>query len=156
MPNHIVLYEPEIPNNTGNIGRTCAATNTHLHLIKPLGFNTDDKSVRRAGLDYWPYINITYHDSIEDFFEVSEGEYYMLSKFGRRTHTDMDYTDTDENHYFVFGRESSGLPEWIKEEYKNTLLRVPMTGTVRSLNLANTASILIYEALRQQNYPELD
>jgi tRNA (cytidine/uridine-2'-O-)-methyltransferase len=155
MPNHIVLYQPEIPSNTGNIGRTCAATDTHLHLIRPLGFSTEDKMLKRAGLDYWPFIHITYYDSIEEFFDQTEGKYYMLSKFGEKTHSDMDYTNIDDNHYFVFGRESTGLPDWVKDRYQDTLLRVPMTENVRSLNLANTASILVYEALRQQGYPEL-
>ncbi|MFD2828874.1 tRNA (uridine(34)/cytosine(34)/5-carboxymethylaminomethyluridine(34)-2'-O)-methyltransferase TrmL [Corticicoccus populi] len=155
MPNHIVLYQPEIPSNTGNIGRTCAATDTHLHLIRPLGFSTDDKMLKRAGLDYWPFITVVYYDSIEEFFEKTSGKYYMLSKYGKKPHSDLDYSDTKENHYFVFGRESSGLPDWVREKHQDTLLRVPMTGNVRSLNLANTASILIYEALRQQDYPEL-
>lgn len=156
MPNHIVLYQPEIPSNTGNIGRTCAATGTHLHLIRPLGFSTDDKMLKRAGLDYWPFITVVYYDSIEEFFEKTSGKYYMLSKFGKKPHSDLDYTNTEENHYFVFGRETTGLPDWVKEAHQETLLRVPMTGNVRSLNLANTAAILIYEALRQQDYPELN
>ena len=155
MPNHIVLFQPEIPQNTGNIARTCAATNTTLHLIKPLGFSVEEKMVRRAGLDYWEYVDIYYYDSIEIFFDQNPGNYYMLSKFGKKAHSDMDYSDTEENHYFVFGRETTGLPEWVREKYDDTLLRVPMTGNVRSLNLANTATLLVYEALRQQNYPEL-
>lgn len=155
MPNHIVLYQPEIPSNTGNIGRTCAATDAELHLIRPLGFSTDDKMLKRAGLDYWPFITVTYYDSIEEFFEKTNGKYYMLSKFGKKAHSDLDYTNTEENHYFVFGRESSGLPDWVKDHHQETLLRVPMTKNVRSLNLANTASILIYEALRQQDYTGL-
>ncbi|CAM4173384.1 tRNA (uridine(34)/cytosine(34)/5-carboxymethylaminomethyluridine(34)-2'-O)-methyltransferase TrmL [Lacicoccus alkaliphilus] len=155
MPNHIVLFQPEIPQNTGNIARTCAATNTTLHLIKPLGFSVEEKMVRRAGLDYWEYVDIFYYDSIEIFFDQNPGNYYMLSKFGKKAHSDMDYSDPEENHYFVFGRETTGLPEWVREKYEDTLLRVPMTGNVRSLNLANTATMLVYEALRQQNYPEL-
>lgn len=155
MPNHIVLFQPEIPQNTGNIARTCAATNTTLHLIKPLGFSVEEKMVRRAGLDYWEYVDIYYYDSIEIFFDQNPGNYYMLSKFGKKAHSDMDYSDTEENHYFVFGRETTGLPEWVREKYDEALLRVPMTGNVRSLNLANTATLLVYEALRQQNYPEL-
>ena len=155
MPNHIVLFQPEIPQNTGNIARTCAATNTTLHLIKPLGFSVEEKMVRRAGLDYWEYVDIYYYDSIEIFFDQNPGNYYMLSKFDKKAHSDMDYSDTEENHYFVFGRETTGLPEWVREKYDEALLRVPMTGNVRSLNLANTATLLVYEALRQQNYPEL-
>lgn len=156
MTNHVVLYQPEIPANTGNIARSCAATDTHLHLIKPLGFSTDDKMLRRAGLDYWKFVNITYYDSIEEFFEETEGgHYYLLTKFGTQPHTDFDYSNTDEDHYFVFGRETSGLPDWVKEKYKETALRIPMNDNVRALNLSNTAAILIYEALRQQDYQNL-
>ncbi|MCU7557332.1 tRNA (uridine(34)/cytosine(34)/5-carboxymethylaminomethyluridine(34)-2'-O)-methyltransferase TrmL [Macrococcus capreoli] len=152
---NVVLYQPEIPANTGNIARSCAATDTHLHLIRPLGFSTDDKMLRRAGLDYWQYVNITYYDSIEEFFEKNEGHYYLLTKFGKKPHTTFDYSNTDEKHYFIFGRETTGLPDWVKEKYMDTALRIPMNDNVRSLNLSNTAAILIYEALRQQNYPGL-
>lgn len=152
---NVVLYQPEIPANTGNIARSCAATDTHLHLIRPLGFSTDDKMLRRAGLDYWKYVNITYYDSIEEFFEKNEGHYYLLTKFGKKPHTTFDYSNTDEKHYFIFGRETTGLPDWVKEKYMDTALRIPMNDNVRSLNLSNTAAILIYEALRQQNYPGL-
>lgn len=152
---NVVLYQPEIPANTGNIARSCAATDTHLHLIRPLGFSTDDKMLRRAGLDYWKYVNITYYDSIEEFFEKNEGHYYLLTKFGTKPHTTFDYSNTEEKHYFIFGRETTGLPDWVKEKYMDTALRIPMNDNVRSLNLSNTAAILIYEALRQQNYPGL-
>lgn len=155
MTNHIVLFQPEIPGNTGSIARTCAGTYTHLHLIKPLGFSTDDKMLKRAGLDYWDSVNITYHESIEEFFESTEGHYYLLTKFGQQTYSTFDFSNTEEDHYFVFGRETTGLPDWVKVEYKDTALRMPMNNNIRSLNLANTASILIYEALRQQNYPDL-
>lgn len=97
MTNHIVLYQPEIPANTGNIARTCAGTNTHLHLIKPLGFRTDDKMLKRAGLDYWEFVNITYHDSIEAFFEATNGEYYLLTKFGKKTYSDFDFSNHDKD-----------------------------------------------------------
>ncbi|MCE4957641.1 tRNA (uridine(34)/cytosine(34)/5-carboxymethylaminomethyluridine(34)-2'-O)-methyltransferase TrmL [Macrococcoides caseolyticum] len=152
---NVVLYQPEIPANTGNIARSCAATDTHLHLIRPLGFSTDDKMLRRAGLDYWQYVNITYYDSIEEFFEKNEGHYYLLTKFGKKPHTTFDYSNTEEKHFFIFGRETTGLPDWVKEKYMDTALRIPMNDNVRSLNLSNTAAILIYEALRQQNYPGL-
>lgn len=152
---NIVLYQPEIPANTGNIARSCAATDTDLHLIRPLGFSTDDKMLRRAGLDYWKFVNITYYDSIEEFFEKNEGYYYLLTKFGQKPHTTFDYSNTDEKHYFIFGKETTGLPDWVKEKYMDTALRIPMNDNVRSLNLSNTAAILIYEALRQQNYPGL-
>ncbi|MCE5574962.1 tRNA (uridine(34)/cytosine(34)/5-carboxymethylaminomethyluridine(34)-2'-O)-methyltransferase TrmL [Staphylococcus pseudintermedius] len=155
MPIHVVLYQPEIPANTGNIARTCAATDTHLHLIRPLGFSTDDKMLRRAGLDYWKYVSITYYDNIESFFEQTEGQYFLLTKFGSKNHTSQDFSDVDQNYYFIFGKETTGLPDWVKDMYDNTALRIPMNENVRALNLSNTAAILVYEALRQQNYPNL-
>lgn len=155
MPIHVVLYQPEIPANTGNIARTCAATDTHLHLIRPLGFSTDDKMLRRAGLDYWKYVSITYYDNIESFFEQTEGQYFLLTKFGSKNHTSQDFSDVDQDYYFIFGKETTGLPEWVKDKYDNTALRIPMNENVRALNLSNTAAILVYEALRQQNYPNL-
>ncbi|MDK4149736.1 tRNA (uridine(34)/cytosine(34)/5-carboxymethylaminomethyluridine(34)-2'-O)-methyltransferase TrmL [Staphylococcus pseudintermedius] len=155
MPIHVVLYQPEIPANTGNIARTCAATDTHLHLIRPLGFSTDDKMLRRAGLDYWKYVSITYYDNIESFFEQTEGQFFLLTKFGSKNHTSQDFSDVDQNYYFIFGKETTGLPDWVKDKYDNTALRIPMNENVRALNLSNTAAILVYEALRQQNYPNL-
>lgn len=155
MPIHVVLYQPEIHANTGNIARTCAATDTHLHLIRPLGFSTDDKMLRRAGLDYWKYVSITYYDNIESFFEQTEGQYFLLTKFGSKNHTSQDFSDVDQNYYFIFGKETTGLPDWVKDKYDNTALRIPMNENVRALNLSNTAAILVYEALRQQNYPNL-
>ncbi|MDK4024093.1 tRNA (uridine(34)/cytosine(34)/5-carboxymethylaminomethyluridine(34)-2'-O)-methyltransferase TrmL [Staphylococcus pseudintermedius] len=155
MPIHVVLYQPEIPANTGNIARTCAATDTYLHLIRPLGFSTDDKMLRRAGLDYWKYVSITYYDNIESFFEQTEGQYFLLTKFGSKNHTSQDFSDVDQNYYFIFGKETTGLPDWVKDKYDNTALRIPMNENVRALNLSNTAAILVYEALRQQNYPNL-
>ncbi|EKO0715761.1 tRNA (uridine(34)/cytosine(34)/5-carboxymethylaminomethyluridine(34)-2'-O)-methyltransferase TrmL [Staphylococcus pseudintermedius] len=155
MPIHVVLYQPEIPANTGNIARTCAATDTHLHLIRPLGFSTDDKMLRRAGLDYWKYVSITYYDNIESFFEQTEGQYFLLTKFGSKNHTSQDFSDVDQNYYFIFGKETTGLPDWVKDKYDNTALGIPMNENVRALNLSNTAAILVYEALRQQNYPNL-
>ncbi|MFC0137457.1 tRNA (uridine(34)/cytosine(34)/5-carboxymethylaminomethyluridine(34)-2'-O)-methyltransferase TrmL [Staphylococcus petrasii] len=155
MTNHIVLFQPEIPANTGNIARTCAGTNTNLHLIKPLGFSTDDKMLKRAGLDYWEHVNITYHESIEDFFEATEGEYYLLTKFGKQTYSNFNFNKPDTDLFFIFGRETTGLPDWVKEKYADTALRIPMSENIRSLNLSNTAALLIYEALRQQNFPGL-
>jgi len=152
MANHIVLYQPEIPANTGNIGRTCAGTDTTLHLIRPLGFSTDDKMLKRAGLDYWNHMDIRYYDSAEQFFEKTEGIYYLLTKFGGKLYSDADFSNTNEAHYFIFGRETSGLPEWIMESYADNALRIPMNDKIRSLNLSNTAAILLYEALRQQGY----
>ncbi|PKG25374.1 tRNA (uridine(34)/cytosine(34)/5-carboxymethylaminomethyluridine(34)-2'-O)-methyltransferase TrmL [Niallia nealsonii] len=156
MAIHIVLYQPQIPSNTGNIARTCAATDTVLHLIRPLGFSTDDKMLKRAGLDYWEFVDIHYHDSIEEFFSANEGgEFFFLTKFGTKTYSDFDYSEKEKDYYFIFGRETTGLPEEIRENNKERALRIPMNNNVRSLNLSNTAAILVYEALRQQNYRDL-
>ncbi len=153
---HVVLYQPEIPSNTGNIARSCAATDTTLHLIRPLGFSTDDKMLKRAGLDYWQFVNINYYDSIDEFFEKNEGgEFFYLTKFGTTPHSSFDYSDNKKNYFFIFGRETTGLPKDIIENNKDRALRIPMNDHVRSLNLSNTAAILIYEALRQQGYPGL-
>lgn len=153
---HVVLYQPEIPSNTGNIARTCTATDTNLHLIRPLGFSTDDKMLKRAGLDYWEFVNITYYDSLDEFFEKNEGgEFFYLTKFGQKPHSDFDYSNSEKDYYFIFGRETTGLPADVREKNKDRALRIPMTGNVRSLNLSNTAAILIYEALRQQHYIHL-
>ncbi|NRG47199.1 tRNA (uridine(34)/cytosine(34)/5-carboxymethylaminomethyluridine(34)-2'-O)-methyltransferase TrmL [Bacillus sp. CRN 9] len=156
MSVHVVLYQPEIPSNTGNIARSCAATDTTLHLIRPLGFSTDDKMLKRAGLDYWQFVNINYYDSIDEFFEKNEGgEFFYLTKFGTTPHSSFDYSDNNKNYFFIFGRETTGLPKDIIENNKDRALRIPMNDHVRSLNLSNTAAILIYEALRQQGYPGL-
>jgi tRNA (cytidine/uridine-2'-O-)-methyltransferase len=153
---HVVLYQPEIPANTGNIARTCAATGTVLHLIGPLGFSSDDKRLKRAGLDYWEFVNIVYHDSLEDFYTNTEGgEFFYLTKHGSKPHTAFDYSQPEKDYYFIFGKEKSGLPEELLTRNKNRTLRVPMNNTVQSLNLSNTAAILVYEALRQKDYPNL-
>jgi len=154
---HIVLYQPQIPSNTGNIARTCAGTDTVLHLIRPLGFSTDDKMLKRAGLDYWEHVDIRYYDSIDIFFEENkEGEFFYLTKFGTKPHSSFDYSDKDKDYYFIFGRETTGLPKDIIENNKDRALRIPMTDHIRSLNLSNTAAILVYEALRQQDYRDLN
>lgn len=157
MSIHVVLYQPQIPANTGNIARTCAGTDTSLHLIRPLGFSTDDKQLKRAGLDYWENVKIHYYDSLEEFFERNAGgEFYYLTKFGEQPHSSFDYSDQDSEVFFIFGRETTGLPKDLIKENMDRCLRIPMTDKVRSLNLSNTAAILVYEALRQQNYRELD
>ena len=157
MSIHVVLYQPQIPANTGNIARTCAGTDTSLHLIRPLGFSTDDKQLKRAGLDYWENVKIHYYDSLEEFYERNTGgEFYYLTKFGEQPHSSFDYSDQDSEIYFIFGRETTGLPKELIQENMDRCLRIPMTDKVRSLNLSNTAAILVYEALRQQNYRELD
>jgi len=153
---HVVLYQPEIPANTGNIARTCAATGTSLHLIRPLGFSTDDKMLKRAGLDYWPFVDIHYYDSLDEFFAAyPDGEYFFVENYGNKIFTSIDYSDISKDYVFFFGRESSGLPKELFEKYKERHIKMPMTDVVRSLNLSNTAAIMIYEALRQQGYPNL-
>ncbi len=156
--NHIVLYKPQIPPNTGNIARTCAGTDTHLHLIHPLGFSLEDKMLRRAGLDYWSELKITHHRSLKEFLEyANEGKLYLVTKFAYNTYSDVDYSDTEEDHYFIFGKETTGLPEKFMREHEEDCIRIPMDDThIRSLNLSNTASIIIYEALRQQQFPNMD
>jgi tRNA (cytidine/uridine-2'-O-)-methyltransferase len=153
---HVVLYQPEIPANTGNIARTCAATGTTLHLIRPLGFSTDDKMLKRAGLDYWEHVNVIYHDSLEEVFDkYKEGNFYFITKFGQKTYSTFDYSDANQDYFFVFGRETNGLPKEIIQNNMERCLRIPMNDKVRALNLSNTAAILVYEALRQQNFPGL-
>ncbi|WP_456279488.1 tRNA (uridine(34)/cytosine(34)/5-carboxymethylaminomethyluridine(34)-2'-O)-methyltransferase TrmL [Bacillus sp. AK128] len=150
------MYQPEIPANTGNIARSCAATDTTLHLIRPLGFSTDDKMLKRAGLDYWDHVQIHYYDSLDELFDkYNEGEFFYLTKFGKQPHTTFDYSNLEKDYFFVFGRETTGLPKDLIERNMDRCLRIPMNDNVRSLNLSNTAAILIYEALRQQNYPGL-
>lgn len=156
MALHVVLYQPLIPANTGNIARTCAGTDTVLHLIRPLGFSTDDKMLKRAGLDYWEHVKIHYYDSLDDFYKENQGgEFFYVTKFGEKAHSDFDYSLAEKEYFFIFGRETTGLPKELIEENIERCLRLPMTENIRSLNLSNTAAILIYEALRQQNYRDL-
>ena len=154
---HIVLYQPDIPANTGNIARTCAATDAILHLIHPLGFSTDDKMLRRAGLDYWEFVNIIYYDSLDEFFAKNQPEhYYFLTKYGEQPYSNMDYSDINKDYYFIFGKETAGLPNDVIQNNKERCLRIPMNDKhVRSLNLSNTAAIIVYEVLRQQQYGDL-
>nr|WP_070121841.1 tRNA (uridine(34)/cytosine(34)/5-carboxymethylaminomethyluridine(34)-2'-O)-methyltransferase TrmL [Bacillus marinisedimentorum] len=153
---HIVLFQPLIPANTGNIARTCAGTGISLHLVRPLGFSTDDKMLKRAGLDYWEHVDIHYHDSLDELFQAySSGNFYFITKFGKNVFTDADFSNSDQELFFVFGRETTGLPDEIPEKYPDQCLRLPMTGNIRSLNLSNTAAIIAYEALRQQRFPGL-
>lgn len=156
LPLHIVLYQPEIPANTGNIARTCAGTNTSLHLIHPLGFSTDDKMLKRAGLDYWHSVNVVYHDSLEDFMEYSkDGELFLIETYSDEPYSTHDFSDQEKDIYFIFGKETTGLPKDFAYERRDKCLRIPQSENVRSLNLSNTAAIIIYEALRQQHFPGL-
>lgn len=153
---HIVLYQPEIPANTGNIARTCVGTNASLHLIRPLGFSTDDKMLKRAGCDYWPDVKINYYDSVDELFATyPNGNYYFIETVGKKNYADFDYSNQEMDHFFVFGRETTGLPKDLIEKNVERCLRIPQTDKIRSLNLSNTAAILVYEALRQQNFPNL-
>lgn len=153
---HIVLFQPEIPANTGNIARTCAGTNTALHLIRPLGFSTEDKMLKRAGCDYWPSVKIHYYDSLTELFNTyNEGQFYFIETVGTKKYTDFDYSNDEIDHFFVFGKETAGLPAELIENNKERCLRIPQTDKVRSLNLSNSAAIVLYEAIRQQGFKKL-
>ena len=150
---NIVLYEPEIPANTGNIGRTCVATGTRLHLIEPLGFLLNEKSIKRAGMDYWEHLDVTRYIDYEDFLEKNPGaKIYMASTKAPRTYTEGEYED---DCYIMFGKESAGIPEEILLENQETAIRIPMLDKIRSLNLSNSVAIVLYEALRQHNFSNM-
>ena len=156
MSVHIVLVEPEIPPNTGNIARSCAATGAVLHLVKPLGFSIDDKSLKRAGLDYWPYVDVRVHESLEEFMQEYEGRrMFLATTKGGRLYTDVKFQDED---MLLFGKETAGLPRDFIEEHKENAIRIPMSSDtrLRSLNLSNSANIILFEALRQLGFPELE
>ena len=147
---NIVLHEPEIPANTGNIGRTCVATGMSLHLIKPLGFDISDKAVRRAGMDYWKELDLHVYEDFEEFVEKNPGaRIYMATTKARKAYTEVEYKGND---FIMFGKESAGIPEEILVKYEDTSVRIPMIGEIRSLNLSNSVSIILYEALRQQDF----
>ena len=148
-PLHIVLVEPRIPQNTGNIARTCAATGTHLHLVGPMAFEIDDKKLKRAGLDYWHLLHVSYYDGLEDFFSKNEGPFYYFTTKARHRYSDVTY---EPGSYLVFGREDAGLPEELLFENPERCVRFPMIGGARSLNLSNSAAIAVYEALRQRDF----
>ncbi len=150
---NIVLVEPQIPQNTGNIARTCAATGARLHLVGPLGFSIDDKKLKRAGLDYWHLLDITYYDGLSDFFSRNQGEFFYFTTKGRHIHSAVSYPD---NAYIVFGREDAGLPEELLVQNEPACVRLPMIGAARSLNLSNTVAVAVYEVLRQWGYPALE
>lgn len=159
MANHIVLFEHLMPANTGNIARTCAGTNTELHLIEPLGFSTDDKYLKRAGLDYWDKVKITYHANLPAFLETlgADAKLHVVSKFANLAYTEVDYTEPKTDHYFLFGKETTGLPENFMRQNEEKCIRIPQNDEhIRALNLSNTAAIVVYEALRQQGFPKLD
>jgi len=153
---HVVLHEPLIPTNTGNIARTCLATGAVLHLVHPLGFSIDDKMVRRAGLDYWKHVDVREHNSLEELYTAyPDGCFCYIENFGTRRLTDCDFRDVNRDWLFVFGKETTGIPKALLKGKEKHILRIPISDKVRSLNLANTAAITIYEVLRQQGYPGL-
>ncbi|MGN0353779.1 MAG: tRNA (cytidine(34)-2'-O)-methyltransferase [Muricoprocola sp.] len=150
---NIVLFEPEIPANTGNIGRTCVATGTRLHLIEPLGFHLDEKSLKRAGMDYWDHLDVTRYINFEDFLEKNPGaKIYMASTKAQKCYTQVQY---EPDCYIMFGKESGGIPEEILLEYQDTAVRIPMLENIRSLNLGNSVAIVLYEALRQNSFDQM-
>ncbi len=151
---NIVLLEPEIPANTGNIGRTCVATGSVLHLIKPLGFSIDEKQLKRAGLDYWKKLEYYEYENFEDFCDRNPGaQLFMATTKARRTYTEVSYP---ENAYIMFGKESAGIPEELLVENEERCVRIPMIGDIRSLNLGNSVAIMLYEALRQNGFTDLN
>ncbi len=151
---HIVLVEPEIPQNTGNIARTCAVTGTRLHLVRPLGFSVEDKQLKRAGLDYWHELDITYHDCFEDVEAAYPGaRFFLLSTHATKSYADVSYRDGD---FLVFGKETAGLGQALLSRRSEDAVRIPMREGLRSLNLSNSAAIVLYEALRQAGFPQME
>lgn len=153
---NIVLYEPEIPQNTGNIMRTCAGTYAKLHLIKPLGFSMNDKYLKRSGVNYLEFCDYTIYEDYEEFLSKNSlGEFYYLTRYGKVPHTSFDFSDKDKNIYLVFGKESTGIPKQILSKHLDRCLRIPTNSNIRALNLSNCVALVLYEVLRQQNYPNL-
>ena len=153
--NNIVLFEPEIPQNTGNIMRTCVATGAKLHLIEPFGFVLNDKTIKRSGVNYIDKLEYTTYGNFEEFLSKNQGEFYFFTRYGKQPHTSFDYSDSNQNIYLIFGKESTGIPKTILRKYLDRCMRLPTTANVRSLNLSNCVAIATYEVLRQQDYPNL-
>ncbi len=149
---NLVLVQPQIPQNTGNIARTCAVTGARLHLVRPLGFSIDDKKLKRAGLDYWHMLDISYYDDLDDFFGKQSGPFYFFSTKASRIYAEVDYPD---GAFLVFGREDAGLPEALLRSHRESIVRIPMRAGARSLNLSNSVALAAYEVLRQWGFPEL-
>lgn len=150
---NIVLLEPEIPQNAGNISRTCAVTGSSLHFIKPMGFSTSDKHLKRAGLDYWQYLDVHYYENFQDFLDENPGaKIFMATTKAEKMYTDVEFS---ENDFIMFGKESAGIPEEILVKYRENCIRIPMMGKLRSLNLSNSVAIILYEALRQQGFKNM-
>ena len=154
--NNIVLFEPEIPGNTGNIMRTCVATNTKLHLVKPLGFMLDDNHLKRSGVNYIDKLDYTVYENWEDFVSKNDGIFYYFTRYGKKPHTSFDYSNKGNKElYFVFGKESTGIPKEILKDHLDKCLRIPTNANIRALNLSNCVALVLFEALRQQDYPNL-
>ena len=150
---NIVLVEPEIPQNTGNIARTCAATGAKLHIVKPMGFTIDDKKLKRAGLDYWHLLGVVYYENLDDFFDKTKGgRYFYSTTKGQHVYSDVEFLDND---YILFGKETKGLPEELLYKNPDYCIRIPMIDEARSLNLSNSVAIVVYEALRQHGFEHL-
>lgn len=152
---NIVLYEPEIPTNTGNIMRTCVATNTKLHLIEPLGFKLDEKSIKRSGVNYIDKLDYEVYKNWNEFLSKNSGDFYYFTRYGQKPHTSFDYSDIKRDIFLIFGKESTGIPREILKNDLQHCMRIPMSSNVRSLNLSNCCAIVLYEVLRQQNYRDL-
>ncbi len=153
---NIVLFEPEIPQNTGNIMRTCAGTYTKLHLIKPLGFSLSDKYLKRSGVNYIEYCDFKVYEDYEDFLDKnSDGEFFYLTRYGKKPHSSVDYTKIDKDIYLIFGKESTGIPKEILSKHLDRCLRIPTNANIRALNLSNCVALVLFEVLRQLDYPNL-
>jgi tRNA (cytidine/uridine-2'-O-)-methyltransferase len=155
MALHVVLFQPEIPQNTGNIMRTCAGTNTVLHIIKPIGFKLDPKYMKREAVNYLESVNYFVYDSYPEFIEKNQGQMYYITRYGRKNPNNFNFSDFKQDIYLIFGRESTGIPKEILKDHLDNCIRLPMNDQVRSLNLSNTVAIMIYEVLRQQDYQSL-
>ena len=152
---NVVLYEPEIPENTGNIMRTCAATNAKLHIIRPIGFVLSDSVVKRSGVNYLDKVDYTLYDDYEDFCSKNIGEYYFFTRYGKKAHSEFDFSDKEKNIYLIFGKESTGIPKEILKDNLDRCIRIPCSDNVRCLNVSNSVAIALYEVMRQQNYPDM-
>ena len=152
---NIVLFEPEIPGNTGNIMRTCAATNAKLHLIEPFGFIFDEKRIKRSGANYIDKVDYTIYLDFDDFLSKNTGKFYYFTRYGTKSYSDIDFSNKEDNIYLIFGKESTGIPKEILHNNLDNCYRIPTSDNVRALNLSNCACLVTYEALRQQNFPDL-
>ena len=152
---NVVLFEPEIPQNTGNIMRTCAGTGVMLHLIEPLGFKLDDAHIKRSGVNYIEHCNYKVYSNFDKFMSENNGEFYFFTRYGHKPHTSFDFSDVNSNIYLVFGKESTGIPKEILKNHLDRCMRIPMNDNIRALNLSNSVAVGVFEVLRQQNYRDL-